>query len=157
MKDCIFCKIVSGEAPSFKIWEDENFMAFLSIFPNTDAFSVVVPKHHYDSLPYEDVEPVLMAQLVNAGQKVAKKIKKAFPGVGRVGLICEGLGVNHLHIKLFPMHGVVSKEAWEQVSAGLEKTSTFFERYPGFISSHDADRADDERLAEIAGKINSVD
>lgn len=155
MADCIFCKIVKGEAPSFKIWEDENFMAFLSIFPNTDAFTVVIPKQHYDSLPFEDVDPLLMAQLVNAGQKAAKKIEQALPDVGRVGLICEGLGVDHLHIKLFPMHGLVSKEKWEQVSAGLEKTSTFFEKYPGFISSHDAGRADDDKLAKLAEVIRN--
>ena len=41
---CIFCQIVEGKAPCHKIWEDEHHLAFLSIFPNTDGFTVVIPK-----------------------------------------------------------------------------------------------------------------
>lgn len=43
---CIFCDIVAGKAPCHKIWEDDDHLAFLSIFPNTDGFSVVIPKAH---------------------------------------------------------------------------------------------------------------
>lgn len=41
---CIFCQIVEGKAPCHKVWEDEHHLAFLSIFPNTDGFTVVIPK-----------------------------------------------------------------------------------------------------------------
>ncbi|EAA8104124.1 HIT family protein, partial [Salmonella enterica] len=44
---CIFCQIVEGKAPCHKVWEDEHHLAFLSIFPNTDGFTVVIPKKHY--------------------------------------------------------------------------------------------------------------
>jgi histidine triad (HIT) family protein len=47
MKDCIFCKIVKGKAPAHKIWEDKKHLAFLSIFPNTEGFTVVITKKHY--------------------------------------------------------------------------------------------------------------
>ncbi len=46
---CIFCQIVEGKAPCHKVWEDEHHLAFLSIFPNTDGFTVVIPKKHYPS------------------------------------------------------------------------------------------------------------
>lgn len=49
MTECIFCKIVKGEEFVHKIWEDEKHLAFLSIFPNTEGFSVVVTKEHYPS------------------------------------------------------------------------------------------------------------
>ena len=52
MKGCIFCKIVRGEAPCHKIWEDEKHLAFLSIFPNTEGFSVVITKKHYPSYAF---------------------------------------------------------------------------------------------------------
>ena len=46
MSDCIFCKIVAGEMPCYKIYEDDNFLAFLDIFPKTSAQMVVIPKTH---------------------------------------------------------------------------------------------------------------
>jgi diadenosine tetraphosphate (Ap4A) HIT family hydrolase len=67
--DCIFCKIVKGEAPAHKIWEDERHLAFLSIFPNTEGFSVVITKEHYPSYPFDLPEAVLMG-LVNAAKKL---------------------------------------------------------------------------------------
>jgi diadenosine tetraphosphate (Ap4A) HIT family hydrolase len=71
MQDCTFCKIVKGEAPSHKIWEDEKYLAFLSIFPNTEGFSVVIPKEHYPSYPFNLPEDILTG-LVLASKKVAK-------------------------------------------------------------------------------------
>ncbi len=65
--DCIFCKIVAGEAPCHKIWEDEKHLAFLSIFPNTEGFSVVIPKAHYSSYAFAQDDQVL-AELVIANK-----------------------------------------------------------------------------------------
>ena len=50
--ECIFCKIVKGEIPCHKIWEDEKHLAFLSIYPNTNGFSVVIPKKHFPSYAF---------------------------------------------------------------------------------------------------------
>lgn len=50
---CIFCQIVEGKAPCHKVWEDEHHLAFLSIFPNTDGFTVVIPKKHYPSYAFD--------------------------------------------------------------------------------------------------------
>ena len=52
MEACIFCNIVNGAAPCHKIWEDEKHLAFLSIFPNTPGFSVVITKRHYPSYAF---------------------------------------------------------------------------------------------------------
>ena len=147
-KDCIFCKIAAGEAPCHKIWEDEKHLAFLSIFPNTEGFSVVVTKEHYSSYVF-DLSENVYSELLLAARKVGKLLDSAFEDVGRTGLILEGFGVNHVHAKLFPMHGTAS-ETWMKRNSNLDK---YFENYEGYISSHDSRRAADEKLAALAEKI----
>ncbi|MFA4817484.1 MAG: HIT family protein [Parcubacteria group bacterium] len=148
MKDCIFCKIVRGELPAHKIWEDKKHLAFLSIFPNTEGFSVVIPKKHYSSYAFDASEKVL-ADLAKASQKVGKLLDKKLGDVGRTGMMLEGYGVDHLHAKLFPMHGTKDKK-WKPRASKVNK---YFEKYAGYISSHDFKRADDGKLAKLAKKI----
>lgn len=148
MSDCIFCKIVNGEAPCHKIWEDEKHLAFLSIFPNTEGFSVVITKDHHESYVF-DLSESVMTDLMIAAKTVAKKIDAAFSDVGRTGLLFEGFGVNHIHAKLFPMHGT-KDDVWKEHAS---KVDVYFESYQGYISSHDGKRADDAALAALAKKI----
>ncbi len=87
--ECIFCKIVSDSTLQTRvIWENEDYMAFLSIFPNTEGFTVVIPKKHYSSdvlaLPNE-----ILQEFILAAKKVAKILENFFQDVGRVGLIME--------------------------------------------------------------------
>lgn len=151
MSDCIFCKIVKEEFPSHKIWEDEKHLAFLSIFPNTEGFSVVITKEHYPSYAF-DLPAAALAGLVGAAAKVAKLLDKAFEDVGRTGMIFEGFGVDHVHAKLFPMHGT-KMPGWKPLHSDIGK---YFEKYEGYISSHDYKRADDEKLAALAERIRNV-
>jgi diadenosine tetraphosphate (Ap4A) HIT family hydrolase len=148
MEHCIFCKIVKGEAPCHKIWEDNDYLAFLSIFPNTEGFSVVIPKEHHASYAFDAPEEVLQGLLV-ASKKVAKLLDSKLDDVGRTGLIFEGFGVDHLHAKLFPMHGTKMAE-WKPLQSSVEK---YFQKYEGYISSHDYKRADDGELSALAKKI----
>lgn len=152
MNDCIFCKIVKGEAPAHIIWEDETHLAFLSIYPNTDGFTVVIPKDHQPSYAFEVDDQVLIA-LMLATKKVAKLLDKAFEDVGRTGMFFEGYGVDHLHSKLFPMHGTANMDKWRPIESD---NPVFFDKYPGFLSSHNANRADDKKLSQIADKIRKV-
>ncbi len=150
MEDCIFCKIVKGEAPCYKIWEDDKHLAFLSIFPNTEGFSVVVTKDHHDSYAF-DLSDNILSDLVLATKKVGKLLDEKLDDVGRTGMIFEGFGVNHIHAKLFPMHGTKG-DKWEQRIGGPDK---FFDKYEGYISSHDYKKADDTWLQNVANKIKS--
>lgn len=150
-EDCVFCQIVEGSAPSHQIWEDEKHLAFLSIFPNTEGFSVIIPKDHHDSY-FANVSEEVVTSLVKAAQQVAKKIDAAFPDVGRTGLVFEGFGVDHLHAKLIPLHGTSSDE-WKQHRSSNKK---YFAHYEGFISSHDFERADDTGLSLIAKRIRDA-
>jgi len=148
MSDCIFCKIVSGESPSHKIWEDEKHLAFLSIFPNTEGFSVVIPKRHYPSYVF-DLSQDVRTDLIEAARKVSKILDEKLEDVGRTAMIFEGFGVDHVHAKLFPMHGT-KMENWQQKSSNIEK---YFEKYEGYVSSHDYVRAKDEQLEKLVQKI----
>ncbi len=160
MKDptCIFCQIVEGKAPCHKVWEDEHHIAFLTIFPNTDGFTVVATKEHYPSDAFENDDQVL-SNLVLSAKKVAKKINAAFDDVGRTGMFLEGFGVNHLHAKLFPMHGTGDMNEWKKLESNTfdKKLETkFFTKYEGYLSSHGGTRADDTKLATIAEKIRNA-
>lgn len=146
--DCIFCKIVKGESLAHKIWEDEKHLAFLSIFPNTKGVSVVITKDHYPSYPFDLPEDVLIG-LVKATKQTAKLLDAKLEDVGRTGMIFEGFGVDHVHAKLFPMHGT-KMAGWKPIKSNIDK---YFEKYEGYVSSHDCQRESDEKLAQLAKKI----
>lgn len=149
MENCVFCKIAAGEISCYKIWEDEKHMAFLSRNPNTEGFSVVITKEHYPSYAF-DLSDQVLADLVLATKKVAKLIDSKLDDVGKTGMIFEGFGVNHIHAKLFPMHGTKDIGEWKPVKSNVDK---YFEQYEGYISSHDHKQASDEDLAKIAFKL----
>lgn len=151
MPDCIFCKIVNGTAPSHTVWEDDKHLAFLSIFPNTEGVTVVITKEHYSSY-IADLPDDVSNGILTAAKKVAKKIDAAYPDVDRCGVVFEGFGVNHIHAKLFPLHGTKSDD-WKQRSSNVDK---YFEYYEGHISSHDHARENDAKLAAVAEKIRAA-
>ncbi len=128
MIDCLFCKIVRGELDCAKIWEDKDFLAILDINPNTKGMTLVLTKKHYDSYAV-DMPDAAYKKLMLTSRNVAKLLEKAF-NISRVALVMEGMGVNHAHIKLYPLHGVTEKfkETWAS-----EKE--FFDKYPGYIST----------------------
>lgn len=146
MRSCTFCNIVQGDSPAHVIWEDEDYLAFLSIFPNTVGATVVIPKVHFSSYAFQQDNDVLSG-LVIASKNVAGILDEALEGVGRTAMVFEGYGVDHLHAKLFPMHGTGQDSKFRKISSNIDK---YFNRYEGYISSHDGKRADDHHLALIA-------
>lgn len=150
--NCIFCQIVAGAAPCHKIWESQDHLAFLSIFPNTEGFSVVIPKQHYDSYAFKQSDHVL-TDLIIATKKVALLLDSYFDDVARCGMFFEGYGVDHLHSKLYPMHGTAGQTEGQKLESS--KMREFFVTYPGYLCSNNSDRADDHQLAELAQKIRA--
>lgn len=110
---------------------------------------MVIPKAHYPSYVF-DLSNEVLSELMIATKKVAKLLDSALDDVGRTALVFEGFGVDHVHSKLFPMHGTADMKKWEKIESGLQR---YFDQYEGFISSHDYERADDIQLAELAKKI----
>lgn len=151
-KQCPFCEIVAGRMTTPGIfWEDNEFMAFLAIDPNTEGFSCVIPKEHYGSDILKMPNDILQ-RFVLAAKTVAKILEDYFQDVGRVGLIMEGTGIDHAHIKLVPMHKTeyLKLNQWRQCSCGQE---FWFDHYEGWICSGGGPRADDNKLQELANSI----
>jgi len=96
----LFTKIVNKEIPAWKVAEDENFLAFLDIFPVAKGHTLVIPKKEVDYLFDLDDETYLGLQLF--AKKVARGIQKAIP-CKRVGVMVLGLDVPHAHIHLVPL------------------------------------------------------
>ena len=96
----IFSKIVNGEIPAYKVAEDENYLAFLDIFPVAKGHTLVIPKNEVDYL--FDLDDELYAGLQLFAKKVAIGLKKAIP-CQKVGVLVLGLEVPHAHIHLIPM------------------------------------------------------
>jgi histidine triad (HIT) family protein len=96
----IFTKIVNGEIPAYKVAEDENYLAFLDIFPVAKGHVLVIPKKEVDYL--FDLEDEMYVGLQLFAKKVAVGIKKTFP-CEKVGVLVLGLEVPHAHIHLVPM------------------------------------------------------
>lgn len=152
--NCVFCQIAAGEAPCHSIWEDERHLAFLSAFPNTKGFSVVATKGHLPSYVAElDTDAYLGLHL--AARAVARRLDSAFPDVARTGIMYEGYGVDHAHAKLFPMHGTAGNfgKAWQAVNSSI---NIYFDRYEGYLSSHDHTQAGDTELAALSERIKEA-
>jgi len=147
--ECVFCDIVAGTVPCHRVWENDGYLAFLSIFPNTPGVTVVIPKQHWSSYAFELPDDVLTG-LVIATKRVALMLDAGLDDVGRTGMIFEGFGVDHVHSKLFPMHGTAELGGWRPIHGDID---TYFDHYEGYLSSHDCARAEDSDLAALAKAI----
>lgn len=149
MSDCIFCKIVKREAPCFKIWENDEFLAFLDINPNSKWQTLLVPKMHYDSDLFQIYDETFYGKLLSAANEVVDMLKKSLK-VERVWMIMEWLWVNHLHLKLYPMHWLNSE--WEPVEA---PEHVYFHQYPWYLTTQMWDLADMEELWALQVQITN--
>lgn len=149
MPDTIFDKIIRNEIPSYKVWEDNNFLAFLTPFPNTPGVTVVIPEHKPGDYVFT-INSELYLQFMDAVKKVANLLEKAL-AVKRVALVFEGTGVAYVHAKLYPLYGELASETdvW-----GGEKE--FVEEYRGWITTLEGPEMDMSRLFEIQEKIRST-
>lgn len=104
MEDCIFCKIVRGEIPSFRVYEDDRVFAFEDVNPISEGHTLIVPKQHAANL-WEISDTDLIAVHV-ASRKIIHAIQKALNPTGVACLQLNGRGVNqvvmHYHLHLIP-------------------------------------------------------
>jgi histidine triad (HIT) family protein len=97
----IFSKIIAGEIPSYKIAEDENFFAFLDIFPLREGHVLVIPKTETDK--FFDLDEDYLSGILVFAQPIARAIEKAFR-CNRCGLSVIGIEVPHAHLHLIPIN-----------------------------------------------------
>ena len=96
----IFTKIVNGDIPSYKIEEDDQYLAFLDAMPLVEGHTLVIPKKEVDFI--FDLQSQDYTGLWSFTQKVAKKMEKAYPDK-RIAVAVVGLEVPHAHIHLIPI------------------------------------------------------
>lgn len=96
----IFTKIIQEELPAYKVAEDEKFLAFLDINPNTKGHTLCIPKKEIDKI--FDMDEAHYVELMRFSRKVAKALEKTVP-CKRVGMAVVGLEVPHVHVHLIPL------------------------------------------------------
>lgn len=96
MPDCLFCKIIKGEIPSYKIYEDNDFLAFLDIFPKTEGHTLVVSKQHVPWV-WDHPDP---GKYFAVASKLARHLKQV--SGEEVRALIYGFDIAHAHIHLMP-------------------------------------------------------
>jgi len=123
----VFTKIISGEIPSYKIREDDDFIAFLDISPMVEGHVLVVPKKEIDKI--FDLDDTLLAKMLVFAKPIARAIEKTMH-CKRCGISVVGLEVPHAHMHLVPINSAddlnftrpkksLSKEQMEAVHTKL--------------------------------------
>ncbi|MDO8592446.1 MAG: HIT family protein [bacterium] len=123
--DCIFCKIISGEVPSLKVYEDEFTLAFLDINPVNPGHTLVVPKKHL--VNFEDADEETLCRLIKIVKKVGFSLKNNLSAPGYNVAVnndpIAGQVVPHLHFHVIPRKENDNIKLWPQRSyAGGEAT-----------------------------------
>ena len=101
MNECVFCKIVQGEIPCYKVYEDDDFLAFLDINPITPGHLVVIPKEHEGYI--FNLSDDLYHGIFDVAKKLSFPLQKTIQSK-RIGIAIEGFGVDHAHLHLVPIN-----------------------------------------------------
>ena len=125
MEECVFCKIVKGEIPSYKVYEDDNFLAFLDINPQSPGHTLVIPKKHYrwvwDISERRDVSPNI-GEYFEIVQKIARAQQRAFNTEWILSKVV-GEDVPHAHVWVFPGNNAEGNKA--DLAGNAEKIKKF--------------------------------
>jgi len=112
MNDCIFCKILKGEIPSTRVYEDDAAIAFMDIFPFAKGHVLVIPRLHVATLP--DLPRDALVGLMAAVQKVSRFVMAGLPcdgfNLAQNNGACSGQTVHHVHFHIVPRHEGVEVE-----------------------------------------------
>jgi histidine triad (HIT) family protein len=114
----IFTKIISGEIPSYKVAENEHFIAFLDINPNARGHTLVVPKKEENKI--FDLSRDAYSNLMDFSYTIAKALEKAVP-CNRIGMSVIGLEVPHVHVHLVPLNEMADIQFAQKVTLSNEE------------------------------------
>ena len=98
--DCIFCKIVKGEIPAHKIYEDQKVLVFLDITPVSKGHCLVIPKEHVEN--FYDLDDQTYMHLFGVVKGVSEELKLKFKSE-KIGEMIQGFEVAHAHVHVFPL------------------------------------------------------
>jgi histidine triad (HIT) family protein len=137
MEECIFCKIIKGDVPCFKIFEDEGVLVFLDIKPATKGHALVIPKQHAENI--FEVSDGQLEKIAIVAKRVSKRIQHAL-GADGIRLSqsngrAAGQEIMHFHLHIIPRY----------LDDGLSNNPTLTMQFP---------QADIKELEKVLGKIN---
>ncbi len=125
MNDCIFCKIIKGEVPCYKIYEDDDCLVILDVFPATKGQSLVLSKKHEAYMI--NLDDKTYSKLFLVAKKISKAIDKSLSTI-KTAIVVEGFQVDHVHIRLHPcyekrllLHTMDPRPTDEEYKVALEK------------------------------------
>jgi len=137
MGDCVFCRIVKGEIPCVKIWEDENTIAFLDVSPASvkGGHTLVLPKQHFELIT--DVPDEILTDVTRTIKKITKVLLKEAEGVNVLQNNKDAAGqfVKHVHFHLIPRYkndGIII-EKWKPKKYGKGEMENIAERLKKII------------------------
>lgn len=128
--DCIFCKIVNGDIPSFKVYEDDQTLVFMDIAKDVDGHMVAIPKKHVKSILDCDTE--ILGNLMMTVKKVANHCVEdcGYEGVNLLNASDESAGqsVPHLHIHIIPRKSGDNIDAWPKFTGANQEIEELFHK-----------------------------
>lgn len=124
----IFTRIIDGEIPSHKVYEDDKTLVIVDINPVQEGMVVMISKEQVPN--YEDLSEEMFQAMASTQRKVMKALRKVFPDKYKIASMVEGLQVQHAHMVMFP-----------------------FDNHEEYISSYDGKEPDHEKFAELAKRI----
>lgn len=146
----LFARIVRGELEQWRIWEDDEHVAFLTPFANTPGFTVLVPRRHLPSDIFS-LDDAAYAALVHAAHAVMGVLKEALH-VEKVGVFFEGFEIDYTHVKLIPVHARQTKGG----PGVIASRAPFYDKYPGYITTQPGPDTDIGSIEAFAATIRKT-
>jgi histidine triad (HIT) family protein len=138
MGTCIFCQIIKGVEPAHRVWESEDFLAFLTIRPCNPGHTLLIPKTHVDYV--FDLEEPLYSNIFRAAKQLSGPIKQA-TGAKRIGVAIEGLSVPHVHLHLVPLYDLAELDPHRHIEQTQQELAEMAVRIRREIPSTGAEAA----------------
>ncbi len=115
MDDCLFCKIVKGENPSYTVYEDEVVKVFLDVFPNSTGHTLIIPKKHF--LDLGDIPLEVLTHIMETAKKIKPILEKKLNPESVVLIQNNGEAekIKHFHLHLIPKYESMPKMSVEDV------------------------------------------
>ena len=136
LDECIFCKIVRGEAPAHKVYEDERVLVFMDLFPVTDGHTLIVTKEHFENIFEASVES--LQAVAASARRVSGAIRRTLAPDGlavfQLNGEAAGQSVFHYHMHLLPRETGVSPGFHTQVPGDEQELSAIAERLAAAVA-----------------------
>lgn len=109
--DCIFCKIIKGDIPCYKIYEDDHIMAFLDVNPEANGHTLIVPKTHYKDI--YDIDTQVLTHILECAKEIANNIVKKLncDGFTLIQNNGDAQEVKHFHLHIRPYYKETREES----------------------------------------------